>query len=605
MNEKKGELLASAQKHIKKITAGLISFILIAILLISGPANALSLSLGSVSNSSPTKGSIISFLASMNLQNGDVALGVRNFTLAFDGPADKTCIFNFTGGILNGCEGISITRITSPSSINYEYNYGHDSDGNSFNYGYGYTYVAGIQNSFVFNVTLNSSNYTEGAYSVAFSTKIGSITYSASPITFGVLNSTQTYADNETVIVYSNATEVIVPADSPIKNIIIDSSVSSNTIITLDLRALKNDTGGLSLVNNLTLTRETTGYNYSAEISAGTTISGGSAWDGKIILPTVKTASDYSAPSGSADVVIDLGSTIELNFSKAVKIVLDGMAGKKAAWTRGTSLTDITTQCNSATSPTNINSTSPRECYINSESGSDLLIFTYHFTKFAAYTPTVISYGGGGGTRGHYSITTNVASTLPILPAAEIILPVANTIPAVSQEKENKILFDINLKILSDISSKKTMTGFTISSEGILTIQIGLLNIGDPGRVSATVNYRIEDVTGNIVYDKTEIVPVETQNEFIKELDVSNLSDGKYTAVAILTYEGQKEPARAEEVFYVQKSFMQNFGRVILLVLGFVMISLLVIWLIFKKKVYLERLAKKVHIHFPSKSEKR
>jgi hypothetical protein len=50
---------------------------------------------------------------------------------------------------------------------------------------------------------------------------------------------------------------------------------------------------------------------------------------------------------------------------------------------------------------------------------------------------------------------------------------------------------------------------------------------------------------------------------------------------------------------------MQKFGLIIAVVLGVVMISLLVIWIIFKKKVYLERIAKKVHIHFPSKSENR
>ena len=116
-------------------------------------------------------------------------------------------------------------------------------------------------------------------------------------------------------------------------------------------------------------------------------------------IPTVKPASSYNVLAGNIDTVIDLGSSVELTFDKAVKIVLGGKAGKKAAWARGTNtLTEITTICNSATNPTNINTVNPKECYINSE--SDLIIRTYHFTTFASYSPsstTTAATGGGSG----------------------------------------------------------------------------------------------------------------------------------------------------------------------------------------------------------------
>jgi hypothetical protein len=105
-------------------------------------------------------------------------------------------------------------------------------------------------------------------------------------------------------------------------------------------------------------------------------------------------------------VAIELGSSVELNFSTPVKIVIGGMTGKKAAWSRGSAtLIDISTQCNNATDYSNLNSTggSPRECY--SDDGTDLIIWTYHFTTFAAYlalagttTPATTEGGGGGGT---------------------------------------------------------------------------------------------------------------------------------------------------------------------------------------------------------------
>ena len=64
------------------------------------------------------------------------------------------------------------------------------------------------------------------------------------------------------------------------------------------------------------------------------------------------------------------------------------MAGKRAAWSRGsTALIAISTQCNSATNCSNIDAVTTRECYYND--GNDMVIWTYHFTSFAAYTPAV------------------------------------------------------------------------------------------------------------------------------------------------------------------------------------------------------------------------
>ena len=143
------------------------------------------------------------------------------------------------------------------------------------------------------------------------------------------------------------------------------------------------NSGDVTIPDDFTLIREGVN-NYSVVISKDTVISGGNSWDGKIILPTVKINSDYSILDGSINTVIDLGGETELTFSEPVKVTIGGMAGQKAAWTRGTgSMTKITTVCNSLTNPTNINSVSPRECYI--DEGNDLVIWTYHFTEFGTY----------------------------------------------------------------------------------------------------------------------------------------------------------------------------------------------------------------------------
>lgn len=233
-----------------------------------------------------------------------------------------------------------------------------------------------------------------------------------------VVDDSKQYADEETVSVDENTTEIIFDSGSAnVSEVIVPGSISSDKNITLDLSALLVG-DNVTLVNELTLIRETSsGVNYTAVISAGTVITGPAGWDGKILLPTVRNNSDYSV-SGSVEVVVDMGSVDELNFSQPVEVILSGMAGKSAAWSRGSStLNTINTLCNSATAPTNINSSGPRECYINS--GNDLAIWTFHFTNFAAYTPTptTIVSGGGGGNSYAPKKVVNVSSNETAGPA--------------------------------------------------------------------------------------------------------------------------------------------------------------------------------------------
>ncbi|MCA9459786.1 MAG: hypothetical protein KC550_04530, partial [Nanoarchaeota archaeon] len=87
------------------------------------------------------------------------------------------------------------------------------------------------------------------------------------------------------------------------------------------------------------------------------------------------------------NLVLSMGSqNNRINLSKAAKIRIPAMAGKSTAWSlNSSSLTKITTICNSISNPSNIDPVSVQECYI--DDGLDLLIWTFHFTDFAAYTP--------------------------------------------------------------------------------------------------------------------------------------------------------------------------------------------------------------------------
>jgi hypothetical protein len=87
------------------------------------------------------------------------------------------------------------------------------------------------------------------------------------------------------------------------------------------------------------------------------------------------------------------------------------MAGKRAGWTKTTGvLTEITTLCNDIANPGNIDPTNVRECYGNS--GDDLVIWTYHFTSFAAFSATLATTSSGSGGWGNPgAVTQNVVQS--------------------------------------------------------------------------------------------------------------------------------------------------------------------------------------------------
>jgi hypothetical protein len=248
----------------------------------------------------------------------------------------------------------------------------------------------------------NDTNFTIAGDINLTASFAGNVNCSSSAVTWWahVAGSSDSVATNETVSVGENVTEVIFPSNLNVTDFTVNTSTASTTVVIIDFASEAN--GNVTIQEDLNISRETTGQNYSIEFDAGTVIIGGSAWNGELIIPTVNSSS-FSVSGGSVNVVLEMGSDTELNFSEPVKIVLGGMATKNAAWARGSStLTNITTACNNGSNvPSNIfgNGTSPRECSI--DSGSDLIIWTYHFTSFGAFTPTPAtvtpSTGSSGG----------------------------------------------------------------------------------------------------------------------------------------------------------------------------------------------------------------
>jgi len=132
-------------------------------------------------------------------------------------------------------------------------------------------------------------------------------------------------------------------------------------------------------------------------------------------------------------------------------------------------------------------------------------------------------------------------------------------------------LFDINLRILK--------RNLAISEK--LSSSVSLINLGIPGKVKTNLTYIISNSDGAEVYREEEIVPVETQIEFIKVMDTSELKEGDYMLYVELKYEGQTEPATAQESFTVGKASLFNAYSPYLIIV-FILGLILIIWAVLR-----------------------
>jgi len=176
------------------------------------------------------------------------------------------------------------------------------------------------------------------------------------------------------------------------------------------------------------------------------------------------------------------------------------------------------------------------------------------FVENSPSNPSSGEGGSGGGGGGHsedpckrtkwactpWSSCTEGTKTRDCTPANELCKD-SEFAPrdTVACGKNKKSLFDIGLELLNGVTS-----------DGTLLANIKLINIGSEGKVTAELYYEIER-NGEIVLVERESIPVETQTEFLKEFDVSNLGNGEYILRASLSYEDQIEPAESQAPFSI------------------------------------------------------
>lgn len=171
-----------------------------------------------------------------------------------------------------------------------------------------------------------------------------------------------------------------------------------------------------TLNNQLNVNANTGSGNVDVQIPANITITGPSSWDGKISAPQIVTTApapittDPGTSIGYTTFEVGAGST-KLTFDKAVRLLFVGKAGQRISYFDGTTPVEITTACTAdSQSAADAQLTgSVTECKI--DSGSDLAVWTMHFTTFVTFTVNQVTASSGGGGGGYVPTSTPASNS--------------------------------------------------------------------------------------------------------------------------------------------------------------------------------------------------
>jgi len=147
----------------------IITLAIVAMLLISGPAQAVTVLISGMQNSY-TKGEDIDFQLIIELNEQDKYVPLTNISLDLIGNVTRKAVFALDGTQISGTCNIKMKPISVPNADDFGHGYGYDSGyGYNFGYGYGYGYGyggGGGKINLIYNVTIETTCLPPGHYSV-------------------------------------------------------------------------------------------------------------------------------------------------------------------------------------------------------------------------------------------------------------------------------------------------------------------------------------------------------------------------------------------------------------------------------------------------------
>ncbi|MCF7816079.1 MAG: chitobiase/beta-hexosaminidase C-terminal domain-containing protein [Candidatus Pacebacteria bacterium] len=292
------------------------------------------------------------------------------------------------------------------------------------------------------------------------------------------LTSAQTVPDSGGVATVNATTPEVVVTDLASTSVITVSSGTTNATINLG-SFIANGTGTIPAIQ----ITSSNAYNAGVNIPASTVVTSASTtWNGVISAPTVTsvtlpTESGVTKTLSTAIVVGFIGE--RLTFDKAVRLLVPNEAGKRAGYIVTSTFVEITDVCSSDSQSAGNALVAEADCKV--DVGSDLVIWTKHFTTFATYSQTTNSSGGGGrggGSGSSSSKATTVAvatstTAVPVVPTAPTETPISPTVSSATTLTLNRNL------ILGDEGEDVRSLQKFLNAQGFIVALSGLGSVGN------------------------------------------------------------------------------------------------------------------------------
>ncbi|MFZ3169164.1 MAG: PGF-pre-PGF domain-containing protein [Candidatus Methanoperedens sp.] len=117
------------------LASTVVTLFIVIMLIISGPAQAVSVSILGLQGPY-TQGSSIQFQVKIDINDPDQFVPAKDISLNLTGPTNPSAVFSLDGKKVSGDSIIKITGFQIPQASDFGYGYGYGKD--SFGYGYGY-----------------------------------------------------------------------------------------------------------------------------------------------------------------------------------------------------------------------------------------------------------------------------------------------------------------------------------------------------------------------------------------------------------------------------------------------------------------------------------
>lgn len=330
---------------------------------------------------------------------------------------------------------------------------------------------------------------------------------------------------------HNAASQLVITSSTQAVTVVVESGTTDPTI---NLNSFC--TGGLALLPALTIT-SVNAYNINIIIPASTTItSNGSSWNCIMDAPTVTTITlpETSGAITTLSKAIEIGfGNIKLSSDKPVRISFPNDKGKKVGYTQNdSSFSEILSLCGG---DTGAGLGADGECKV--DVGSDLVVWTRHFTKFATYSSAPITTPTPTPTTtpatAHTSTSIQIPTSIPIRTSTSVTTrtptPIVLTVPEATHTTtttETGIkLFDITL----------TIESATLNKSSDLVARTQFTSFGTVPTAVVMV-YRVEDASGKEVFYEKGEVTVQTEQLVTKAFTNLDVGSGKYTLFLTTTY---------------------------------------------------------------------